>query len=576
MRKKNTRKRAIALIMASMMAASLAGCGGGSGDSGSNSSASAASSGEIDTSSHEVINMLVLGNRPTNGRLEAMLEQLNEILTEKVNAELEYTYVEWTDWQTQYNLQLLSGDTSLDLITTATDWLFGWENVIKGAFMPLSEEMLQTYAPQTYAQVTEDDDWDICKYEDEIYFIPEDNYIQYTNHGMFYRGDWAAEAGIPDGTITEFEQLTTYFQWVKENQPDCIPWDVSGKNNTAGILGGYITSHSDYVCFNGVSVGNYTDFWGVMQSDGNTVTSPYMESDVLYDAAELMKEWNDMGVWREDVLNFDGDSREEMYAGTSGADQHHAQTYYSTIVPNMESKQPGSDPKFYYWGMENQNVSHPLKLHQACAISANSQHPERALMVYDLLRNDEECYRLLNYGIEGEDYLVTDDGKLARPEGYDSSTDALDSNFWLGRNDDLELQDSTWWDGTQDFIANLNSIAYDYPFENLIIDTTSIESQQAALANVLSKYIPQLAYGKFDDPAAAIDQMREELLAAGYEDVKASIQEDLDAFVAEHGDVQFVRDGGSTTASATDTSASTSSASAASASTASTSSSSAE
>lgn len=563
MRKNNTKKRAIALIMASMMAASLAGCGGGNNDSGStggSSTASTSTGGEIDTSEHEVINMLVLGNRPTNGRLEAMLEKLNEILNEKVNAELEYTYVEWTDWQTQYNLQLLSGDSSLDLICTATDWLYGWENVIKGAFMPLSEEMLQTYAPQTYAQVTEDDDWEICKYEDEIYFIPEDNYIQYTNHGMFYRGDWAAEAGIPDGTITEFDQLTTYFQWVKENQPDCIPWDVAGKNNTAGILGGYITSNTDYVCFNGVGVGNYTDFWGVMQSDGNTVTSPYMESDALYDAAELMKEWNDMGVWREDVLNFDGDSREEMYAGTSGADQHHSQTYYSTIVPNMEAKQPGSDPKFYYWGMENDNVSHPLKLHQACAISANSQHPERALMVYDLLRNDEECYRLLNYGIEGEDYVVTDDGKLARPDGWDQSKDALDSNFWLGRNDDLELQDSTWWDGTQDFIADLNSIGYDYPFENFIIDTTSIESKQAALANVLSKYIPQLAYGKFDDPAAAIDEMREELKAAGYEEVKASIQEDLDAFVAEHGDVQFVRDGGSAAAdtSAESTSASTS------------------
>ena len=188
-------------------------------------------------------------------------------------------------------------------------------------------------------------------------------------------------------------------------------------------------------------------------------------------------------------------------------------------------------------------------------------------MVYDLLRNDEECYRLLNYGIEGEDYLVTDDGKLARPDGWDQSKDALDSNFWLGRNDDLELQDSTWWDGTQDFIANLNSIAYDYPFENFIIDTAAISSQQAALANVLSEYLPQLAYGKFDDPHAAIDEMREELKAAGYDDVKASIQADLDAFVEEHGDVQFVRDGGSSAADTTTASsasaASTSSSSAA-------------
>lgn len=76
-----------------------------------------------------------------------------------------------------------------------------------------------------------------------------------------------------------------------------------------------------------------------------------------------------------------------------------------------------------------------------------------------------------------------------------------------------------------------------------------------------------MAYGKFDDPHAAIDEMREELKAAGYDDVKASIQADLDAFVEEHGDVQFVRDGGSSAADTTTASsasaASTSSSSAA-------------
>jgi len=207
----------------------------------------------------------------------------------------------------------------------------------------------------------------------------------------------------------------------------------------------------------------------------------------------------------------------------------------------MNKKQPGSDPQFFYWGEENQNVQHPLKQHGACAISANSTHPERALMVYDLLRNDEECYRLLNYGIEGEDYVVTEDGKLGRPDGFDSSKDALDSNFWMGRNDDLELQDENWWDGTEDFIKSLDKIGYDYPFENLIVNTDAIEAKQAALANVLSKYLPQLAYGQVEDPKATIDQMREELKAAGYDDVKAAIQKDLDAFVEENGTPDFTK-----------------------------------
>ena len=68
---------------------------------------------------------------------------------------------------------------------------------------------------------------------------------------------------------------------------------------------------------------------------------------------------------------------------------------------------------------------------------------------------------------------------------------------------------------------------------HLIIDKNAIETQQAAIANVLSEYLPQLGYGKYDDPHKAIDEMREKLKAAGYDDVKASIQKDIDAFRGE-------------------------------------------
>ncbi len=100
--------------------------------------------------------------------------------------------------------------------------------------------------------------------------------------------------------------------------------------------------------------------------------------------------------------------------------------------------------------------------------------------------------------MEGTDYIVTDDGKLSYPEGWDEATDKLDANFWCGRNDDLELPNESWWDGTQDMIANYDKIAYDYEFENLIIDKNAIETQQAAIANVLSEYLPQLGYGKYE------------------------------------------------------------------------------
>ncbi|HWT74125.1 MAG TPA: DUF3502 domain-containing protein [Mobilitalea sp.] len=528
-------KKVFSVILAGTMAISLAACGGKSADStntdnsGSKSDATVTqgAAGAIDTSEHVKVKFVVLGDRPTNGRLEAMLEQLNPILTEKVNAELELQYVEWADWQTQYNLLLASGDDTIDLITTATDWLDAWPNVKKGSFLPLTEDMLKTYAPQTYAQVPAAN-WDACKYDGSIYFIPEDNYTQYTNHGMFYRGDWAKEFGLT--TISSFEDLGKYFQGVVDNKTGVIPWDVSGTAaNGNALAGGYIESKTSNIVIEGVPIGLSTLFYGASASDPYTVVSPYMDGTTFEDFAVMMKSWADAGYWREDVLNYDGDSREEFYAGTSGADQHHTQTFVSQIRPNMDTKQPGSEAQMFSFSEPSKNLVKTSITHGACAIGANSKHPERALMVYDLLRNDATCYKLYNYGIENTDYVVTSDGKLARPDGWDSSTDGLGTNFWCGRNDNLELTDSTWYAGKDDIYANYDTYAINYPYGKFVFDNSNVSTQIAAMADVCANYIPRIAFGKVDDPKAMVAEFRQALKDAGYDDVLKEVQNQLNA-----------------------------------------------
>ena len=525
MNKKFMKKVVAGSMVLGLAAAALAGCSGG--DKGDKAKEDGGK-GEKTTA----VTMLVLGDKPTNGRLENMLKALNVKLKDKVNATLDLHYVEWADWQTQYNVELLSGDGSVDLVTTATDWLYGWENAQKGAFLPLTEEMLKENAPKTFAQVQADGHWDLTKLADgNSYFIPEDNYKQFTNHGFFYRGDWAKEAGLADGTVTKFDDMTTYFKYVLDKKDGITPWET---NNPAGGMDAYMAGNYEYHNLIGVNVGNY-EIWQTSKDEPYKVSSYLMEGDGIKKAAAEMKKWNDMGVWREDVLNFTGDSRELFYAGQAAVDQHHSQTFIGQIYHNMETKQPGSDVKMYSFGQENNNIRRDIKTHGAMAVSASSKNPEKALQVYDLLRNDEECYRLINYGVEGTDYVVTADGKLDYPQGYDSSTDGLGSNFWAGRMDNFELPKTTDAPTKDEIYAHLDKVSYDYPFENLIFNKDAIDSSQSAMANVLSTYMPQLQAGKFADPAAEIDKMREELKAAGYDDVLKSLQADMDAFVKEHG-----------------------------------------
>ena len=178
---------------------------------------------DVDTSEHVVITYMTTGDTPsgTKEKYDEMMTKLNEILTEKVNAELDINFISWTDYLSNYNVTLARMDGTVDRVGTASDWLDAWPNAKNGAFLELSEDMLKKYAPKTWESVPAEN-WELCKYNGEIYLMPEDNYAQWVNHGFTYRLDWAKEAGLANG-VHSWEDLTTYFRYVKETYPDIIP-----------------------------------------------------------------------------------------------------------------------------------------------------------------------------------------------------------------------------------------------------------------------------------------------------------------------------------------------------------------
>lgn len=172
------------------------------------------------------VNYLMMGNVPSNGQLELAEAEWNKILKDRLNCSMSISWVEWADWLTKYNLLMATGE-NLDLVTSG-DWLDIWPNAARGAFLAL-DDLIPKYAPRTWAEITPEQ-WDMCKYNDEIIAFPEEAYTQWVNHGLFYRGDWAREAGIKDegsalGPINNFDELGEYFQYVKDTKPGVVPWD---------------------------------------------------------------------------------------------------------------------------------------------------------------------------------------------------------------------------------------------------------------------------------------------------------------------------------------------------------------
>ncbi|TCL54628.1 ABC-type glycerol-3-phosphate transport system substrate-binding protein [Kineothrix alysoides] len=549
------KKKLVALLLAATMVTGLVGCGNSSASSSTASNPSSSSSesaeestkentkestegetaaADIDTSEHVVITYMTTGEIPTGTKekYDAMMVELNKILTEKVNAELQIYFIPWTDYLSNYNLTLASMDGTVDLVGTASDWLDAWPNAKNGAFLELSEDMLKTYAPQTWESVPASN-WDLCKYNGEIYLMPEDNYAQWVNHGFIYRLDYAKEAGLEDG-VHSWADLTEYFRYVKQAYPDIIPWDSDG-TQYGQLASGYILSNTDYVSIDGLNSGA---MWGGTKDDLYTIYSPYVtETDLLVEYAKMMKEWDQIGVWKTDVLNNTASTNRDDYRiGRVAAEQHHTQTWTDLVshtpANTIYADTPDAASGFFYFGEERDNVVALSITHGAMAVSAGSNNPERALMVYDLLRNDPDCYKLLCYGIQGVSWDMDESGLRILPEGYNQDTDNINgtTNYWWGRNDNLEIRDATRnWSEIDKLYDHYDSVKIEYPYGQFVADVDMIQSQINNINEIHTNYMKQISFGKYKGTAEEIvAEYQAALEAAGINDVTAELQRQFD------------------------------------------------
>ncbi len=511
------RKRVISILVIAMLMLSCVACE-------KSNSFTESYIDEIDFSDEPVtITYLTIGDKPSNGMTEKVIDALNKILVRDLNAKLDVYYVSWNDYLYNYNKVLSSGEIDIDLVGISSDWLDAWSNVVEGNYYPLNEEMIHKYCPETYSNVTSTE-WSKCKYNGNIYFIPENEYTQWTNHGFAYRKDIAMEMGL-DG-INSWEDLDCYFRKIADDYPEMIAWDADGTNSY--LATGYFMSKGKYRPIS--ELGKY-NIWGAYSDDMYKIVSPYYEGEEFVEFAKMMKAWNDAGVWRNDLTNSE-DNDGEFYAGFSGAIQHHTEMYYTEIKPNMDIMSPDAQIGFYWFGKESGNIVRNSIIHGGMAVYAKSRNPERALMVYDYIRNNEECYRLVRYGIEGLHYEEEKNGMLEKPSGYNAEKNDYVLNYWWGRRDEFELQNINHsWKEYNELVDEYNKVAIDYPWDSVPFSTPEINEEISPIIEIFDKYIPEITYGKYEiSPEEEVAKFREELKAAGMNKVTNKLQTRLNSY----------------------------------------------
>lgn len=474
---------------------------------------------DIDTSKEVKIVGYLLGSAPTG--MDKVMEALNVKLKEKINATLEIRYLGWGDYQTKYPLVLAAGE-DVDFVYAA-DWCMYNQEAPKNAFREITTEDIQKYMPRHFENC-DPIAYEQAKLNGKMYMITTST-PDVRCSVMAYRKDLANKYGIAN--MTKLSEFTDYFKAIAENETDIYPMYLSNSYDAPfwGIANGL-----------GNEI-NKSDLTGLCYGTEDSAISlqpiyadPY--GSAFKTAWTTMKEWYDAGYVNKDILSNTVTSRDSFVQGKS------AIAFGNSV--DMQSVLASAKDKGFEVGLipmiDAQSKTIAVSyLNNGVALAATSKNPERTMMVLDLIMEDEEFNNIVYFGIEGENYVVTEDSKIGLPEGVTNDTNTYPpdaSGFWFA-NKDQHLPLASWSDDYLALKAQIPDMLYKQKFAAFAPDLTNIQTETANINLVIQQYMWPLNVGMVDNVDEAIATLKDRLIAAGIETVQKEVQSQADTFMGQ-------------------------------------------
>ena len=521
------KKRLLALLLAVCMVAGLAACGGNSSSSSSGGSSSdtkaadtkAAADAADDTQAPAVVDgdypeivfaFRVSGSVPSEADLARVEEALNVITREKIGCEVSLLYILSSSYQQQMTL-MLSGDEQLDIMYSTASMI---PPAVGAEQLRDLTDLLDQYG-QGIKDVLGEDLLSCGVFKGGQYCLPV------VTEGTLGYGMWMMKKEIVDkyeidvDSIKSYEDLTEVFQLVHENEPDLT---IVAPNTG-------IASFMQYCC----TWDKLSDYFGVLDDYGqNLEVVNLFETQSYRDYLDIMRDWYQKGFISSDVTNNTESAQSLMKAGTLFA-------FCESNKPGIETQdQIGTGCEVV--GVQLQESMVITNNNGQWTIPENSKYPELAMQFLNLMYTDSDVINILAYGIEGEDYVVREDGRIGYPEGIDASNVGYSraNQVWaLGNQFNAyvwETNDIDLWEQTAAWAkTGIKSKAYGFTF-----DPTPVSNEEAAVKNVYDQYSMSLECGVVD-PETTLAEMNEKLYAAGLQAIIDEKQKQLDEWAAANG-----------------------------------------
>lgn len=423
---------------------------------------------------------------------DAWLAQINPYLEEKIGVNLEVEIVPWGDWDNRRSVIVNSGEYFDILFTDQTRYN---AEAATGALYDMTD-LLKTKAPQLYDMIPEDY-WRAASIGGKIYAVPTYKDSSVTEYFIWDKTK-ADQYGIDIQEVNSFETLHEALKKMKAGG-EKTPYFMS-KSGADFLVKDYYDQ-----------LGSGLSALGIRYDDNTkTVVNPMEQEDVLKQLDIVHKMYQE-GIINGDAPTADDSNKYRTFftcQGWSGA----AASTWGPIngIDNCVAVQYGNTV------VSNTSVRGSLN-----AVYSGCKYPEKAILFLQLVNTDSKVRDLLYYGVEGENFVYTQDGKVDKKNSDWSMAGYTQGTFF--QVSQLATDEFNQWDE----VRELNAGASPSVMLGFDMDTSSVETELASCRAVYEKYRAEFFTGA-REPRELIEVIKKELSAAGWERIREEAQKQVD------------------------------------------------
>lgn len=431
----------------------------------------------------------------------------NKIISEAgIDATLKLKMIDNASFTEKMRLMSSSGE-NYDLTLTSS-WLNPIDdNVDRGGFMEL-DELIEKYGSSIKEKVDKRA-WDAARYDGKIMAIPSQNAYATTKSYVFKK-DLVDKYNIDYKNIHTLEELESFLKVIKENEPGITPAfasqnrDIPGSENPdltpvcSGIAWDETNQKLTYKYQDPITLDKY-----------RKVNEYYKKGYIAKDAAIKSDYMSEVKTGKYGVVSNPGIYTEDGSKSTNAYGYDCVESYISTTYMTTSSFQS-----------------------TMTAISSSSKNPELAMRILNLVWKDKKLSNLLAYGIEGDNYTVTDNSDPDMP--VISVKNGAEQTWGISHNYIGPLFDqwgSEW--NSREAIEEIMRTNEDAKLSGLYgfsLNKEPIKSKLVQIGSIITEVNQVFYTGSMADFDSYVDEVNNRLKSAGIEEVYDEVKNQIDAW----------------------------------------------